>query len=240
MVQLEQLIQLFDCDTAEIWGALLVSIARECGYSHSLFGIVPSKSTPFETAFLKSNYPALWRSTYEKSQLHQVDPTVTHCLNNMLPIAWDSSTFVGRKQKEFYEEASVYGLRSGISFPIHGASGEFGVLSFISTDTEHLANSSDLSAMANLCLIRDYAVASSLQFTNNKKDPPSKIKLTSRELECIKWIMNGKSSWEIARILSCSEATINFHVSNLLKKFNVHTRQQAVVIAIKNGLIFPA
>lgn len=240
MVRLEKLLHLFDCDTPEAWSATLFAIARDCGFSHTLFGIVPSKTVPLETAFLKSNYPDQWRATYDDLQLHSVDPTVSHCLGSMLPIVWKPDTFKGREQNEFYEQACGYGLRSGISYPVHGSSGEFGVLSFVTSDSEHDANSECFEALARLSLIRDYALESSKKFLRNAHSPPIHIKLTPRELECLKWVMGGKSSWEISQILCCSEATINFHVCNFKKKFNVQTRQQAVVKAIKAGLIIPS
>ena len=40
-------------------------------------------------------------------------------------------------------------------------------------------------------------------------------------------------------ILGCSEATVNFHISNIRFKFKVNTRQQAIVKAISLGLINP-
>jgi len=92
-----------------------------------------------------------------------------------------------------------------------------------------------------LSLVRDYALESSIKFVHQRDDAPvTKTRLTPRELECVKWVMAGKSSWEISQILHCSEATINFHVANLKKKFNVPTRQQVVVKAIKERLILPA
>jgi len=40
-------------------------------------------------------------------------------------------------------------------------------------------------------------------------------------------------------LLNCSEATVNFHFSNIRRKFNTNSRQQAVVKAIHMGLINP-
>lgn len=240
MVKLEKLLHLFDCDSPEAWSVTLCAIASDYGFNHTLFGMVRSKIIPLGAAFLKSNYPQEWRTTYDALQLHAVDPTVSHCYASMLPIVWKPDTFKGRAQNEFYEQACGYGLRSGISYPIHGSSGEFGVLSFVTSDAGHDANSGHLDALATLSLIRDYAFESSMKFLGSADAAPTQIKLTPRELECLKWVMGGKSSWEIAQILHCSETTINFHVSNSKKKFNVHTRQQAVVKAIKAGLIIPA
>ena len=239
MVDLEKLLELFECDTPENWSAAMLDIIQCSGFSHALYGIIPSKTMPFETAFLKSNYPEQWRKTYDKSQYHYVDPVVLHCLTSTLPIAWDANAFQGREQQEFYEQASGYGLRSGISFPVRGALGEFGMLSFVNSETNPPDSDAPYEALARLALIRDYVLESSIKFLHAADSTNAVPRLTPRELECLKWVMAGKSSWEISQILRCSEATINFHVSNLKKKFNVRTRQQAVVKAIKERLIVP-
>lgn len=239
MIRLEKLLDLFECDTPQKWSAALFDIAKSSGFSHTLYGIIPSKTAPFETAFLKSNYPEEWRGTYDKLQLHYVDPIVSHCLASTLPIMWTAQTFQGRKQQEFYEQACGYGLRSGVTYPVRGALGEFGMLSFVGNETEHDVYDEPYEALAGLSLIRDYVLESSIKFLHATDPVHATPRLTPRELECIKWVMAGKSSWEISQILHCSEATINFHVSNLKKKFNVHTRQQAVVKAIKDRLIVP-
>jgi LuxR family quorum-sensing transcriptional regulator LasR len=61
--------------------------------------------------------------------------------------------------------------------------------------------------------------------------------ISNRELECLKWCAEGKSSWEIGKILNCSEATVNFHFVNIRRKFSSNSRQQAVIKAIRLGLI---
>ena len=56
----------------------------------------------------------------------------------------------------------------------------------------------------------------------------SETPLTSRELECLQWVAEGKTSWEVSQILGVSERTVNFHISNVMQKTNSSTRQQAV------------
>ncbi|MNV88838.1 Transcriptional activator protein LasR [compost metagenome] len=65
------------------------------------------------------------------------------------------------------------------------------------------------------------------------------IGLTRREDECLHWAAAGKTSWEISRILSCSEATVNFHFRNIIHKLGTSNRRQAVVRALSLGLIRP-
>jgi DNA-binding CsgD family transcriptional regulator len=61
--------------------------------------------------------------------------------------------------------------------------------------------------------------------------------LTKREKEVLRWMLEGKTSWEISIILALSERTVNFHVANILSKFNATNRTQAVAIALKHNLI---
>jgi LuxR family quorum-sensing transcriptional regulator LasR len=240
MVELSQLNSLLDSDSEARWSANLFALAREQGFDQVLYGVVGSRHAKLETAFLQSNYSASWRDRYDAEKLHYVDPTVGHCLVSSVPMIWQPENYNDApRQREFYEEASGYGVRSGITFPIHGPNGEFGVVSFASDKlpSEQFGKTAS-RCMADLSLIRDYAFESSLKFAGARQtgDAP---KLTRRELEVLNWVMVGKSSWEISRITRCSEATVNFHMGNIRQKFKVNTRQQALVKAIAMGIITP-
>lgn len=52
--------------------------------------------------------------------------------------------------------------------------------------------------------------------------------LSHREIEVLDWLKRGKTSWDIARILSISERTVNYHVYNIIEKLDVTNRLQAV------------
>ncbi len=52
--------------------------------------------------------------------------------------------------------------------------------------------------------------------------------LTSREIEVMKWLQEGKRNGEIAIILGCSTRTIDKHVENILRKTGAETRTAAV------------
>lgn len=54
------------------------------------------------------------------------------------------------------------------------------------------------------------------------------FQLTPRELECIHWAANGKTSWEISRILGITERTVNFHLGNSMQKTGSNNRQQLI------------
>jgi DNA-binding NarL/FixJ family response regulator len=61
--------------------------------------------------------------------------------------------------------------------------------------------------------------------------------LSARELEVLILLVEGKSNQEAAAALSISESTIKFHVNHILAKLNAADRTQAVITALRRGLV---
>jgi DNA-binding CsgD family transcriptional regulator len=61
--------------------------------------------------------------------------------------------------------------------------------------------------------------------------------LTDRERECMKWVAEGKTSWEVGQILGVSERTVNFHIQNCIDKTDSVNRSQAITKCITGALI---
>ncbi|MER6170817.1 response regulator transcription factor [Streptosporangium sp. NPDC001681] len=68
--------------------------------------------------------------------------------------------------------------------------------------------------------------------------PPEAVKsLTEREHEVLVLVADGLNNTEIASRLYVSQATVKFHVSNLLCKLNLRDRLQMAVFAHKAGVV---
>jgi two-component system response regulator DegU len=61
--------------------------------------------------------------------------------------------------------------------------------------------------------------------------------LTPREMEILKHIGQGLLNKQIAVELGISEQTIKNHVTSILRKLNANARTEAVVLALRQGLI---
>ena len=61
--------------------------------------------------------------------------------------------------------------------------------------------------------------------------------LTPRETEILKYMAQGYLNKQIAEVLNVSEQTIKNHITSILRKLNVNARTQAVIVAIKQGLV---
>jgi len=60
--------------------------------------------------------------------------------------------------------------------------------------------------------------------------------LTPRELEILCLLADGQSNKVIARNLGISDGTVKLHVKAILRKLEVHSRVEAAVIAVEQGL----
>lgn len=60
--------------------------------------------------------------------------------------------------------------------------------------------------------------------------------LTPRETEILGHIAEGKSNKVIARELDISDGTVKLHVKSILRKLGMHSRVEAAVLAVQNGL----
>ena len=61
--------------------------------------------------------------------------------------------------------------------------------------------------------------------------------LTNREIEILKLLANGMVNKQIAYRLKISEKTVRNHVSNMYEKLGIYDRSQAVLYAVKKGLV---
>lgn len=239
--------QLLQVDQESAWCDALFDFGKTLGFDRCLVAIVPKAGMGLDQAFLRSNYPADWRQFYDTEKLVHVDPTVAHCVAHSTSLIWSPGLFRSNPQQVMYEEASAHGLRSGVTLPMHGPKGELGILCFVNDARPSKQFDRDVrQVLPELSYLRDMAFESGVDFalmgaaaaSGEPLAVPSPLpRLTARELECLQWTMAGKTSWEIGRILGISESTVNYHVGNFNAKLEVANRHQAVVKALKLGVL---
>jgi DNA-binding NarL/FixJ family response regulator len=70
-------------------------------------------------------------------------------------------------------------------------------------------------------------------------DDPGAVgtKLTRREAEVLQLLTSGLTQQEIANQLVISATTVASHIEHILEKLDVHSRAQAVALALRSGLV---
>ena len=138
------------------------------------------------------------------------------------------------EQQEFMAKAKKYGLGDGITTGFADLACR--VATFCS-----FASAESVDARRYMPLIEyfGYHVHLALLRTGPKNTQSTDrcVKLlTIREMVILNWIRNGKTNWEIAKIIGVTERTVRFHIENIFSKLAVTSRSQAVATAIEHGL----
>jgi two-component system NarL family response regulator len=74
----------------------------------------------------------------------------------------------------------------------------------------------------------------------DEDEPPQQVpapRLTEREIEVLRLVARGMNNRDIAKELFISENTVKNHVRNILEKLQIHSRMEAVMVAVREKLI---
>ncbi len=122
-------------ETVESLHSVCADACQQSGFERFIYGArIPTSFVKPYFIFI-SGYPKAWREHYTENNYMVVDPTVQYCAQNITPLIWGGDRY-GRQNetspeiRRFMSEARDFGLRCGISFPLHTAQGDFAMLSF--------------------------------------------------------------------------------------------------------------
>lgn len=111
-----------------------------------------------------------------------------------------------------------------------------GAIGYVRKDAEPEVLLATVRAAAKGQSMIDPAVAATV-LQEMARGSLSGSELTERETEVLKQLASGKTNREIAETLFISEETVKSHIGNILSKLHLAHRTQAVIYALKQGLI---
>jgi DNA-binding NarL/FixJ family response regulator len=103
--------------------------------------------------------------------------------------------------------------------------------------TEDLTHAIQTVHSGNTIMAPDTARKMLSTFENHPPETGLSPSLTERELQVIRALAQGMSNKQIAQSLEISEKTVRNHASNIYKKLHIFDRTQAVLYAIREGIV---
>jgi len=183
------------------------------------------------------NTPPAFREAMHDSSLGRIDPVMQHCKNHSVPIIWDQDTYTKHGRGDLWEEQASFGYRTGVCLALHMPEGRhfvFGV------DREQAMPKDPIEVtriVADLQLFAVHAQDAAQRILVPPEVQAERPSLTPRELECLRWTMEGKTAWETGEVLGISERTAVLHINNAMHKLGSVSKHQAVLKALRLGLI---
>jgi DNA-binding CsgD family transcriptional regulator len=183
------------------------------------------------------NTPVAYREVFFDREVQKRDPVTQHCKRQSVPMVWNQDTYVKAGQGEMWEHQARFGFRCGIALAIHLPEGRHFVVG-VDRDQDLPTDRNELTRMvASLQLFAVHAQDAAMRVLVPPSPDQAPPLLTPRELEVLKWTMEGKTAWEVASLLGISERTAVLHANNAMHKLHCVNKHQAVLKALRLGLI---
>lgn len=212
----------------------LLEFAQDMGFEHCAYGLRLTLPITNPRFFLVNNYPAQWRERYATAGYLLIDPTVEHGRRSQTPIVWSNAVFA--RAGDMWTEAQDFGLKFGLAQSTFDGNGGVGMVTFARSRNQ--ITEREMDEIQDRCrwLVNATHDAFSRVLAGIAK-PALERELTSREIEILKWMADGKTSKEASEILSISLDTVNFHMKNAIAKLGSTNKTAAVVRAVVLGLL---
>jgi LuxR family quorum sensing-dependent transcriptional regulator len=211
--------------------ATLLDLCSDYGIGALLGGFIPDAAQPSTQArdsVIMDRWPLEWAQRYFARGYIGIDPAISAVRNAHGPFGWSDLKADDEAQQRVLDEAGDFGLRHGVTVPLHPLEG--GIIG-LSLAGERL----DLPprALGKITLLATYAIGQTLLLSARRPAPD----ITPRQLEVLKWLVAGKTTGDIAAILGIADDTANNHVRALHTRFGVSSRAQLVAEALRLRLV---
>ena len=186
--------------------------------------------------------PAAYADDHVEFDNCRRDPVSQHCRDRNTPIVWNQETYTRSGLGAKWEAQACHGYRTGIALALHFPGGRHFSIG-VDRDEELPPNPEEITRLVSeLSLFAVQAADAALRvlFPMALKERPSlrpSLQLSRRELEALKWTMEGKTAWEVGGILGISEQTAARHLHHATRKLDCVNKHHAVVKALRLGLI---
>ena len=168
-----------------------------------------------------------WYDYYFKNDLRRGNPVFRNLRRRSSGFVWSEIDDRCAGDKRWFDALEDFEMPDGMSVPSHGPGGQMGWISFT-------AERIDMSPVERQAIsLAGLALHDRLRVLAGAIDKP--VNLSERERDCLGFVAQGKSDWEISVILSISQSTVHTHVENAKRKLEARTRAQAVARFICQG-----
>ena len=179
--------------------------------------------------------PREWEKRYTTAGHVNSDPAVRMLFETTRPYTWTEARarFHSKESELVMEECrEIAGTAEGLVIPIHEVDGSVLTALFSGPEMEFAPDT-----IPALHLLGYYYVLRGRELLAERAKVEAPNHLTPRQIECLKWVAEGKTDDEIGAILSLSERTVHNHIEAAKRGLGVTKRSQAAMLAYRRGWI---
>jgi LuxR family transcriptional regulator, quorum-sensing system regulator BjaR1 len=224
-----------NCKSSKEVGFLFSDFVKPYGFTAAACGESRETTEARSWEFFFNTWPIEWLLEYQARDYvrHDLVPAMARVYAQ--PFTWRealASRTLTAKQQEHRDWALGLGIIDVFAVPIHYPGGDFGLCVSIS---DHLIEGEfERGALQIVSLFANHRCRA---LGGQSEASSAQTPLTPRELECLSWVLKGKSDTDIGKILDISHTTVHFHIERVKKKLGVKTRTQAAAMVVSMGYL---
>jgi DNA-binding CsgD family transcriptional regulator len=214
---------------------IMLNFTNQCQFL--AFQLAPGPHNPSvdPTSLLSfGSYNQNWKRQYATEPSCRHDPARAQAILRAGSVQWRRIFPHVRDddQRAFVAAARAQGYKDGVTTPIHGPQGCVAIMMFAAAQSITI-DGEDEEALSHIAMalhqrVRRLTAAALV-------GAPQPARLTEREVECLQWVLEGKTNWEIGVLTGVTARTVQFHLANSARKLGVYNRVQAAVGALIRG-----
>lgn len=213
----------------------VIALVRSFGYEWVASGLLGRKGA--KETFHFANWSPQWLDLYLREGFMHVDPVPNWALRCGTPIGAAElclSLPRGHPSRKVFEAGRPFGFCGGYIVPQRAANNQVGAVAFVGArDPSTAEDRFALRALAGVVFDRAEAMSGRAPAKFVPQPPPEP---TARERECLRHLVAGRSTAQIAEAMKVSQSTVRFHVGNLKGKVGSANRAELAALAISLGL----
>jgi DNA-binding CsgD family transcriptional regulator len=203
-------------------------VLREVGVEHFALMRFAHTGEPLDKWVIGYRAPPQWIEAYRHRDDPNADPIVKHSRETVEPFFWSDVI-----DDEGARKARGMHVPEGLVIPVPGPYGCVGTMWMGGRTRESLQKYKVVIQAIGLSCYYHLQ-----RHCDEEPDPPATTsRLSKRERAVLDLVADGLSAQEIAEQVNLSARTVEWHMHQAMKKLGAKNRVQAVVLAIRDGLI---
>ena len=184
-----------------------------------------------------NNFSMAYNELATDPESFALDPVLQHVKHSCVPIVYDRDTYYSVGLHDDWDAAAAHGVGPGLAVPFHTPDGNHAVFGLTRDKDLQGGRKELIRIVSETQLFASFVQQAMFGLWMPVAATEKPTELTLRELECLRWTMEGKTAWEVGKILHISERTANHYLNRAQHKLECLNKHQAVIKALRAGLI---
>jgi LuxR family quorum sensing-dependent transcriptional regulator len=210
-------------------------VASRFGFSSLGINDLPLVGDGANPIILTESTPSNFRECYIAEGFYLVDHICARARMAREPFRYSEAPYPqtqATKHHRFMQALNTFGMGKGLVVPL-GRPANIPACVWLAGEDPNL----DDDAKQAMQLVALFATGMARVLSGPPDVGRRTFKLTGRECDVLTWAAQGKSAWEIGKILNITKRTVDEHMQNATRKLGALNRTHAIVIALRNQII---